>query len=87
MAKLGVALTEGRTGAGGSSGSSADVPMANGCTGSSAGVREPDQAPAAEALGADACAVRPAAFKALVGRGHSEFQSNRQQVGAHAHMP
>ena len=78
MAKLGVALTEGRTGACGGS-SSADVHMANGCTGGG-GAHEPDQA-AAEVADADGCAVRPAAFKALVGRGHSEFQSNRQQVG------
>ena len=83
MAKLGVALTEGCTGAGGSG--SADVPMANGCTGSGAGAQEPDQAPVTEAP--DACAVRPAAFKALVGRGHSEFQSNRQQVGVLPLMP
>ena len=87
MAKLGVALTEGRTGAGGSSGGSADVQMANGCTSSGGNALQPDQAAAPEAPDAEPCAVRPAAFKALVGRGHSEFQSNRQQVGVLPLMP
>ena len=28
--------------------------------------------------------VRPQLFKSLVGKGHSEFSSNRQQVGGNA---
>lgn len=68
MAKVGVALTEGRTGV------SAAAPMdieSNGGAGVAAAVpRE------------ESNAVRPQAFKTLIGRGNAEFQSNRQQVRA-----
>jgi uncharacterized UBP type Zn finger protein len=33
------------------------------------------------AITEEGSSVKPAAFKALVGRGHAEFQSNRQQAG------
>ncbi len=60
MAKVGVALTEGRTGA----------PLA----------QSMDVEANGDARKEDGNTVRPAAFKSLVGQGHAEFQSNRQQV-------
>lgn len=66
MAKVGVALTEGRTGA------PAAEPMDMESNG--------DAKKSAAASKEDSNAVRPAAFKSLVGQGHAEFQSNRQQV-------
>lgn len=68
MAKVGVALTEGRTGA--PTASPMDI-QSNG-----------NAADAAPAPKEDTNSVRPQSFKSLVGKGHSEFQSNRQQVCA-----
>ena len=83
MAKLGVAITEGRTGAAPAAAhdpdepmASADEPMANGsAVGAHSAAEGHKQRPEEEGT-----AVRPAAFKSLVGRGHAEFASNRQQV-------
>lgn len=66
MAKVGVALTEGRTGV------SAAAPMD---VQSNGGASAPPAVPRE-----DSNAVRPQAFKTLIGRGNAEFQSNRQQV-------
>ncbi|BDA47746.1 Ubiquitin carboxyl-terminal hydrolase 5 [Coccomyxa sp. Obi] len=65
MAKVGVALTEGRTGA--PTASPMDI-QSNG-----------NAADAAPAPKGDTNSVRPQSFKTLFGKGHSEFQSNRQQ--------
>lgn len=65
MAKVGVALSEGRTGA----------PVAEPMDVVSNG-----DAKAAASSKEDGNSVRPAAFKFIVGQGHTEFQSNRQQV-------
>lgn len=84
MSKVGVALVEGRTGdaPAGPAAAIAETPAAGGPVdpaGAAAGA-----APAAAASPgtghADTLAVKPQAFKYLVGRGHPEFSSNRQQV-------
>ena len=75
MAKLGVAITEGRTGAAPAAGHDADEPMANGGADGAHAAANGHAKPNEEGT-----AVRPAAFKSLVGRGHAEFASNRQQV-------
>ena len=82
MAKLGVALTTGRTGqpAGPSSmavdGPAAAAAAANGTDAaglvSGAGTEVQD--------GDEGTWVQPQRFKSLVGRGHVEFSTNRQQV-------
>ena len=82
MAKLGVALTTGRTGqpAGPSSmavdGPAAATAAANGTDAaglvSGAGTEVQD--------GDEGTWVEPQRFKSLVGRGHAEFSTNRQQV-------
>jgi hypothetical protein len=84
MAKVGVALVEGRTGdaPAGPAADAAESATANGPidpAGAAAGA-----APAAAAApgggSSGTVAVKPQAFKVLVGRGHPEFSSNRQQV-------
>lgn len=94
LAKLGVALVQGRTGAppplaapGGRAAMDTDAPT-------TAATADGGAAVAAAAAGGNAAAagggrggvvtesVRPLAFKTLVGRGHHEFSSARQQVGA-----
>jgi ubiquitin carboxyl-terminal hydrolase 5/13 len=79
MAKLGVALTEGRTGSAAAAPAAelgGDTPMANG----SADGEEGGAAASKHSEPKQETAVRPAAFKSLVGRGHAEFASNRQQA-------
>jgi len=116
IAKVGVALVQGKTGkpaplpaapaAADASGPTATTPAASAAPGSDpepmdigeeAAVAAADAAAAAEAAGAlqdaahagggqaetaaqEANSVRPAAFKSLVGKGHPEFSSGRQQV-------
>ena len=84
MAKVGVALVEGRTGdaPAGPATVTTESPATGGLVdpaGAAAGA-----APAAAASPASGqagtLAVKPQAFKHLVGRGHPEFSSNRQQV-------
>jgi ubiquitin carboxyl-terminal hydrolase 5/13 len=89
LAKVGVALVSGRTGkppllpdAAGAAGEGEPQPM-DGVEAAAA----PAPADAAHAGGGqaetaaqEANSVRPAAFKALVGKGHPEFSSGRQQV-------
>jgi hypothetical protein len=75
---------EGRTGDA-SAGPAADLkatPAANGPVdpaGAAAGVA-PAAAAVLEGGGGSSMAIKPQAFKVLVGRGHPEFSSNRQQV-------
>ena len=64
MAKLGVALTTARTGEVESGSSQNSLASSEGERGSKAAGQS----------------VRPLAFKSLVGKGHSEFSSGRQQV-------
>lgn len=80
LAKVALALTTGRTGApvapplaGGAAGDAMQVD--GGAPAALAGAAAPTEAPPA----AEPCAVKPAAFKSLVGRGHAEFSSSRQQ--------
>ena len=76
MAKVGVALTEGRTGEAPAAEPGADGPAD--AVGAAAGASPAAAADVPAKLGA--LAVKPQAFKTLVGRGHPEFSSNRQQV-------
>lgn len=79
MTKVGLALTTGHTGDA-PAGPAVDA-MADGPTdaaGAAAGAAP--AAAAAPGATADSLAVKPQAFKSLVGKGHPEFSSNRQQV-------
>lgn len=110
LAKVGVALVQGKTGkpaplpaaaaAADASGPTASTPAASAAPGSGpepmdiaeeAAVAAADTAGApqdaahagggqAETAAQEANSVRPAAFKSLVGKGHPEFSSGRQQV-------
>ena len=88
MAKLGVALTTGRTGDEGAAAAAADaVSGPVDAVGAAAGAAPAAAAKPAEDGAADAggrsrkpAALKPQAFKSLVGKGHPEFSSNRQQV-------
>ena len=64
MAKLGVALTAARTGEADSASPRSD----------------PASSEAGKSNKAAGQSVRPLAFKSVVGKGHSEFSSGRQQV-------
>jgi ubiquitin carboxyl-terminal hydrolase 5/13 len=84
MAKVGVALVDGRTGdaPAGPAAAATESLVADGPVdpaGAAAGAA-PAAAASPGAGQADALAVKPQAFKHLVGRGHPEFSSNRQQV-------
>eukprot|EP00877_Chromochloris_zofingiensis_P014486 jgi/Chrzof1/9291/UNPLg00258.t1 len=92
MAKLGVALVTGRTGAPAPPAAVAEQEGAGGATAAATAPEpmETDAAGNAATAGGGAAAtaaqaansVRPAGFKSLVGRGHPEFSSARQQDAA-----
>ncbi len=71
MSKLGMALDMGRTGAPAASSSTAGALEENGHSSPMDLQEEPSN---------DDNSVRPQRFKSLVGRGHPEFSSPRQQV-------
>lgn len=66
MAKIGVAFTTARTGEAG------EKVQENGDSGKAKSEGEPSEGQS----------VRPLTFKTLVGRGHPEFSSGRQQVSS-----
>jgi hypothetical protein len=84
MAKVGVALVEGRTGdaPAGPAAATTESPAASGPVDPARAAAGAAPAAAASPGGsqADILAVKPQAFKYLIGRGHPEFSSNRQQV-------
>lgn len=78
FAKVGTALVEGKTArAAAAAGDGAEAMSYEAVTVSTEGGLEG----VAEGVGPDDWTVRPQAFKTLVGRGHPEFSSSRQQVG------
>ncbi len=92
VAKVGVALVTARTGAP-PHGDDSSTPMDTETTVAAADGTDAEGAALGRAgaaaaeggrdKGAERDAVRPASFKALVGKGHPEFSSARQQVSGH----
>ena len=82
MAKLGVALTTGRTGQpAGPSSMAVDGPAAAAAAANGTDTSGLVSGAGTEVQGGDEGTwVQPQRFKSLVGRGHVEFSTNRQQV-------